>query len=580
MNKVTFFILMLMLTLFVCGYHASAQQGILENASISGSLQTDAQYYVPDKAMGITDSTLNGNVFGMNTSGELNYSVGNFRAGMRFEAYTPALKGFDTRAKGVGIPYFYASYSNKYIDATIGDFYEQFGCGFALRAYQEWNLGYDNAIRGAKVTLRPYKGIKVTGLTGYQRFFWNNYVNILNYDRGLVSGVDGDFNVNEIFDLQMKTQISFGGSFVSKHETGLSKTVSFVFDDSTQYYKLNLPENVATAAGRINVSHGGFGFYGEYAYKINNPSAYNTYIYRPGQALYLTASYSTKGFGVTLAAKRVDNMSFKSKMDASGSDQLDINFIPPLSKQHHYSLPSLYPYATQYNGEMSLKGNVLYSIPKKTKLGGKYGMSIELDYTIVYDIKKDSIQFNGVSMIDQPGTEGYTSPFFAVGDHCLYSDLNLTVTKKFSQKWKGVFSYIYLIYDKDRVEGHSIGEYGVVNAHVGLADVSWKIDNKNSLRCETQWLFTRQDNGNWGTLLFEYSFLPHWFVSVSDEYNYGNEDKDQRLHYYNVSGGYVYNSTRVTLSYGRQRDGLLCVGGVCRYVPAATGVSLSLSTSF
>ena len=155
----------------------SMQAQNTNTSSVSGSLQSDAQYYLADKGMGITDSTLNGKVFGMNTYGELNYSLNNFRAGMRFEAYTPQLNGFDSKAKGVGIPYFYAAYANKYIDVTIGDFYEQFGSGLALRAYQEWNLGYDNAIRGGKLVIMPYKGIKITGLIGYQRWFWNNEIN-------------------------------------------------------------------------------------------------------------------------------------------------------------------------------------------------------------------------------------------------------------------------------------------------------------------------------------------------------------------------------------------------------------------
>lgn len=550
----------------------SMQAQNTNTSSVSGSLQSDAQYYLADKGMGITDSTLNGKVFGMNTYGELNYSLNNFRAGMRFEAYTPQLNGFDSKAKGVGIPYFYAAYANKYIDVTIGDFYEQFGSGLALRAYQEWNLGYDNAIRGGKLVIMPYKGIKITGLSGYQRWFWNNEINWLNYDRGLVSGADGDFNLNDIFDLKAKTQITLGGSFVSKHETGLNKTI--MLNDSL--YSLNLPENVATTAGRINIAHGGFGLYAEYAYKINNPSSYNNYIYRPGQALYLTASYSQKGFGVTVAAKRVDNMSFKSTMNTN-DNALDINFVPPMSKQHHYSLASLYPYATQLNGEMSLKGNVIYSIPKQTKIGGKYGMSIEADFTIIYDIKKEAVDAN--TPIDQAGTLGYNSPFFAVGDNCLYRDFNLTVTKRFNKNWKSIFTYINLLYDKDRIEGHTIGEYGVVNANIGIADITWKIDNKNSLRAEAQALFTKQDKGNWATLLLEYS-IPHWFFFISDEYNYGNSDKNDKLHYYMASAGYIYQSTRVSLSYGRQREGLLCVGGVCRYVPAASGLSLSLSTSF
>ncbi len=551
-------------------------QNFFDQSYVNGSFQTDGQLYLSDKAMGITDSILKGNRYGMNTFGELNYSVNNFRAGMRFEAYTPPLKGFDTKAKGLGIPYFYASYSNKYIDVTLGDFYEQFGAGFALRSYQEWNLGYDNAIRGAKVSVMPYKGIKVTGLTGYQRWFWDTKDNWLgNNNKGLVTGFDGNFFINDIFDLEIDPQFTLGGSFVTKNEKDLSKTV--IFNDTLQ--KLNLPDNVATSAARFNLSWGGFSLYSEYAYKINNPSAYNNYIYRPGRALFINTSYSMKGFGVSLAAKRVDNMSFKSKMDAT-DNALDINFIPPLTKQHLYSLPSIYPYASQLNGEMSLKGNVIYTIPKKTKIGGRYGMSIEADFSIVYDIDRQPIA-EGIP-INQPGTKGYESSFFKLGENRLFTDFNLTITKKFNKNWKGIFSYIYLYYDKDRVESHPIGEFGIVNAHTGIADVTWKINSKNSLRMETQFLFTkdRADKGHWATMLLEYSIAPNWFFSISDEYNFGNKNEADRLHYYNFSAGYVYRASRFSVSWGRQREGLLCIGGVCRYVPASTGISFSVSTSF
>lgn len=550
-------------------------QNFYENASVSGSLQYDGQYYMADEAMGITEESLSKRL-GMNAFGELNYTVGNFRTGMRFEMYTPPLNGFDEKSEGLGIPFFYANYTNKFIDVTIGDFYEQFGSGLTLRSYQEWNLGYDNAIRGAKVVISPFRGVKIKALTGYQRWFWDQQVDMTKYDnRGLVSGVDGDLFLNDIFNMNGKTQITLGGSFVTKHEANLNKTV--LFNDTL--YKVNLPENVATWSGRMNITHGGFGLYGEYAYKINNPSAFNEYSYRPGQALYVTASYSQKGFGVTLAAKRIDNMSFKSKMTTT-DNALDISFIPPLSKQHHYSLPSLYPYASQPNGEMSLKGNVIYTIPRNTALGGKYGLSIEADFTIVYDTKKVNINN------DLP-IPTYESPFFEIGDNNLYRDLNIIVTKKFNRNWKGIFTYINLLYDKDRVEGHTIGEYGVVDANIGIADVSWRINSKNSLRFEGQALFVgknddgiKQDDGNWATLTLEYIFDKHWFFTIMDEWNYGNPNENNRLHYYYASVGYVYNATRVALSFGRQREGLLCVGGVCRYVPAASGISLSVSSTF
>ena len=559
--------------LFMAG--SVSAQNFYENASVGGSMQFDGQYYIADESLGIDTSTVKNKRYGINAFGDITYSVGNFTAGMRFEAFTPPLNGFDEKAKGYGIPYFFANYSNKYIDVTLGDFYEQFGSGLVFRSYQEWNLGYDNAVRGAKIVVKPYDGIKLTALTGYQRWYWDQHVNWNNYDRGLVTGINGDFYLNDIFKFSGETQITVGGSFVTKHETDLNKT-TFINDT---LYQLNLPENVAAASGRVSISRGGFGISGEYAYKINNPSAYNGYIYHPGKAMYLTTSYSTKGFGITLAAKTVDNMSFKSKMTTT-NNALDISFIPPLSKQHHYSLPSMYPYASQLNGETSFKANVIYSIPRNSALGGKYGMSIEADFVIVYDLKKTPVNDN--TPIGAEGTLGYDSKLFSIGENNLYRDFNLTITKKFNKTWKSSFTYVNLLYDKDRVEGHVLGEYGKVNANIGIADVTCKINSNNTIRLELQGLFVKknQDKGNWATTTIEYSFLHNWFVSVMDEWNYGNANKNERLHYYYASCGFVRNATRISLSYGRQREGLLCVGGVCRYVPAATGLSLSFSTAF
>ncbi len=62
--------------------------------------------------------------------------------------------------------------------------------------------------------------------------------------------------------------------------------------------------------------------------------------------------------------------------------------------------------------------------------------------------------------------------------------------------------------------------------------------------------------------------------------NYGNDTKSERKLYYYVGAAYRVNSTRVGLSYGRQRGGLVCVGGVCRFVPESTGLGLTVSTSF
>jgi len=63
-------------------------------------------------------------------------------------------------------------------------------------------------------------------------------------------------------------------------------------------------------------------------------------------------------------------------------------------------------------------------------------------------------------------------------------------------------------------------------------------------------------------------------------YNYQNPKQDKKIHYYNVGGSYSKGINRYTVNYGRQRGGLVCTGGICRYVPESTGLSFSITTSF
>ena len=44
--------------------------------------------------------------------------------------------------------------------------------------------------------------------------------------------------------------------------------------------------------------------------------------------------------------------------------------------------------------------------------------------------------------------------------------------------------------------------------------------------------------------------------------------------------GYKDKGNSFTIGYGRQRDGIFCAGGVCRYVPASNGFSLAITSSF
>ncbi|TVQ17117.1 MAG: hypothetical protein EA361_02985 [Bacteroidetes bacterium] len=529
-------------------------QELLPGARVWGNFQMDAQYYQNDS--GIRTDTVPEKIR-MNAFLNLNVEYQGLTVGMRYESYQGPLLGFDPAYQGNGIPYRFASYRREGLEVTVGNFYEQYGNGLVLRSYVEPNLGLDNSIDGVRLNYQPVNGITLRTLIGQQRLFFDK-------GPGIVRGADAEFFLNQLLGgfSESRSQWTLGLSGVSKYQR----------DQDPQ---LNLPENVAAFAGRLNFVRGGFNLNTEYAYKINDPSADNNRIYRHGEALTLSTSYSFSGFGLLLSAKRIDNMGFRSSRNARGND-LHINYLPAMTRQHVYSLTGMYPYATQPTGEVGALAELTFRIPRQTMLGGAYGTTVVMNFSLANSIDKQPV--NDTTAIGQRGTDGYTSDFFAIGDEKFFRDFNVEVSRRFSRELRGSFTYMNLFYNQNIIEGYSDRED--VRAHIFVADMTYRLPQRRSLRWELQHLATQQDNGNWFMAMAEFNITPQWFVSVADQYNYGNDDTELRNHYYTASAGYTRNANRIAMSYGRQREGIICVGGVCRVVPASSGLTLNVTSSF
>lgn len=552
--------LLLSLTSFSFLIHAQENN----SGSVTGNVQTIAQFYAQDS---IIDAQVPAEIMGMNTFANVNYVRGNFSTGVRFESYLPALLGYPQRFNGSGIGYRYARYADDNVDVTIGSIYEQFGSGMLLRTYEEQMLGLENQLDGVRIIYRPVRGVALKGVYGKQRFSFNNRV---EYGPGIVRGFDGEASINELIKKfqESELKISVGGSFVSKFQTSNIDT-------------LIIPENVGSYGGRLNIAYKNFYLNSEYVIKENDPSATNSvlekyqYIYNQGHGVFLNAGYSKKGLGITLQAKSIDNMSFRSDRNALNTD-LFINYLPALTKTHTYNLAAtLYPYATVPNGEVAYQVDVIYKIKKGTKLGGKYGTLINANYAIAYDINRNILDDFS------PGERrlGYTTnPFSANMDSIFFQDINVEIKKKISPKLSGSVTYFNFIFNPF---ANPVTKYdGYIYTHIGVIDVSYNINKKHSIRTELQGLWTKQDLGNWATAVIEYTVSPHWFFAVMDQYNYGNPDEGKRVHYLLGSVGYIHNATRFSVNFGKQRAGIFCIGGICRPVPASNGVTLTFTTSF
>jgi hypothetical protein len=384
---------------------------------------------------------------------------------------------------------------------------------------------------------------------------------------GQIRGIDGDISFSELFSKLSENFITLGigGSMVSKFER----------DNDPDY---NLPENVAAAAARLNIGYKDFNLQTEYAHKFNDPTFLNNMIYKPGDALMLTASYAIKGLGIYLTGLRTDNMDFRTNRTALGNNNI-INYIPTLTREHTYALPAMYPYASQPMGQIGFQAQVNYQIKKKTKAGGKYGTDMMLNYSRIHAIKQKPVAeaTGDDGTINMDGTDGYTSPFFGYGN-VLFQDLNFEISRKFNPMWKLALGYVFLTYNQEVIEGHS-GEPNV-ESHTAIVDLTCQFNKKHALRLELQHLYTEEAKGNWAYAQLEYSISPKWFISVLDRWNYGNRDAKKQIHYYNISGSFVYKTTKISVNFGKQFEGILCVGGVCRAVPASFGAGISIVSSF
>lgn len=562
---------------------SSTSFGQQENkgGNLTGNVESIFQYLVTDSIIKANQPASKGLI---NSYMNVYYTQGNFKAGMRIESYMPGIQGYPANFDGTGIGMRYVGYTNDLIDITAGSFYEQFGSGMALRAYEDRALGYDNMLDGIRLIVRPHDGVTLKGVYGLQRLAFLEG-KIVHSD-GIVRGIDGEVNLNSAIKKlkEAKLDITLGASFVSK----------FQKDDNED---LILPENVGVYGGRAAFRYGKFTLDGEYTIKEQDPSTDNLYIYNYGHAALINFGYSTKGLGIVFSAKSVNNMSYRSDRTEELQNVL-INYLPSINKVHTYNLvASLYPYATQPLGEIAYQAEAVYTIKRKTKLGGKYGVTLNGNVSLAY-LPKDFNEYNNIDDLDST-REAYTSGVFDMSDSLLWSDINFSIYKKFSKKFNLKLSYFNIILNNDvgKVTNDASGE---IRTHIGVVEIGYKFNRKHSLRAELQALIIEDDShgdisdrGNWATVLVEYNVSPHWFFSIMDQWNMPNsklsniyptsDDFDpvkSGVHYLYYSAGYIEGATRFTVGYGRQRAGLFCVGGVCRFVPASNGLTFSFTHSF
>ena len=542
-----------------------------------GGFESNSQWYLNDVNREIEhpDKPVRSNNYLL-----VNYNYGKWTAGIQAESYAPkALLNYNPKYENTNIGTFYLNYKSDKLDVTAGHFYEQFGSGLLLRSWEDRALGINNAIRGGKITYRPNQNLMFTGLYGKHRTGFE-------VSKGTIYGFNSDINLSGLFKIE-SSEVSVGFSYVGR-------------DEKTTFVNPNFKELTNAFAGRLNFSRNAFYFSTEYNFKSDDAILYpneviNTFV-KPGSALLMNFGYTKKGVGLDVSLRRIENMNFLSERNPeyfspeqnslAYNDRI-MNFVPSLTKQHHSNLANIYVFQAQKSvsivadngiakaGEIGGQMDFFYEFKKGSALGGKNGTKIALNASNWYNLKGDYTIF----------PPDYKTDFLATGKK-YFSDYNVEISKKFNSNLQGSVVFINQYYDNKLIAAALNVQ---VNTYILAPEITYKLSGTQSIKIAAEHMWADSDRKNWAALLVEYSPNAKWSFYVSDMYNYGYDHTSNliddvtdkfKIHFYNIGSAYTKGSTRIALSYGRQRGGLVCAGGVCRFVPPSTGIALSITKSF
>lgn len=505
---------------------------------LQGALVTRTKVFVKDSSINAVGTPqYEDQIFSNESWLDLSYQRYGFEIGARFDLFLNSnLINPDGSysANGIGKWYLHKSIGN--IDLKGGYIYDQIGKGFLYRSFEDRDLGIDNALIGVSVATDFFEEkLQLKAFAGDQKY-------LLDKAGVAIVGMEASY---ELINAD-NTFMTPGFGFVVRNNP--ENDVKLIFSDNGFN---DVVENNYAASVFNTLSYGPIDMYVEAAYSAASPKVYanylvnrnldvqEAYIHDSGALLYAQIAMLKKKYGVTLQGKWVDN--FQQRVNPLDINlQSNYNFLAPINKVNTNPLTGFYPpNAIEYQ-EQSINIDGYASINTTTKL------------------------LVDVSIID---------------DHestVLYRELQLALQKKIKKQYDYTIGAQAVRYNQGIYQEP---ELGLIDVIVPFVEYNKYYTNKTSLHLESQALFTQYDLGNWVNVAASYNFPSNWQIDVSSLTNLGFSG-DSPIFYYSALGSYSHKSTLISGGYERNREGIVCSGGICRFQPAFNGFVLNMSTNF
>jgi len=544
--------LVITFTLLVCAATVMAQDN---KGTFTGNFQASYNVFVIDSNIGVTEKT--SPQYGTQKSSAeaflyMNYTNFGFNIAARFDLFNNSnLLNPSGTFTGSGLGFWQISKDIEKLNLTAGYFYEQFGSGIVFRSYEDRLIGIDYAIQGVKAKYDVNENLTLKAFTGRQKGFQENR---FGFGNQIVKG----FNIEGRKTIK-SVNMDGGASIVNRtlDNESMNSIVSEIntLPVSARFYpKYNTYAYNAYLNMTINNFNYGLEYVGKTKEAVRN-QINGEMENKPGEVIVANVGYAKSklgkkkkaGFGLNLQYRKLDNYAMTLSPNVRALEGI-VGFVPSLTQQSTYRLLARYAAQAITTGEQGFQADINFTINKKN--------SIMINLA---DIK----QLNGEQ---------------------LYQEFYIEYAKKFNDKFKAKGGVQSIFYNQEIYQGKP--GHANVKTITPFIEMNYKLDKKNSLRMEAQYLETKQDYGSFANVILEWNSSPHYSFAVSDMINTkphryeDNPAPDKVLHYYSVFGKYSINTTAFTLAYIKQVEGVNCSGGVCRLEPAFSGIRFTLTTNF
>ncbi len=520
------------------GSFAAQAQGTL-----SGNLTSNVNFYNRDSSINAMGNPLYNNLMsGGETWMSLRYNNNGFTATLRADAFHNSnLYNPGEPITGYGIGAWTLSKEMDNMTITAGYIYDQIGSGILFRAYEDRGLLIDNALVGIHLKYKIDDHINLKMFTGQQK----NVKTFARYEpviKGL--NVEGDYQLGNVH-----INPGFGALNRTMDQESMNAIVAKI--NSYELKDRFVPTYNTYAFTFYNtLTAGDFSWYAEGAYKtaeaIKGAILDDKLVNNEGSVFYSTLGYAKKGIAINLNAKRTENFVLRTSPNEILNRGM-MNWQPVVARMRPQRLLARYTPASQDISEMAIGGDVLIS-PNDN-------LDITLNYT---DIK-------------------------TLDNTALYNEIYGEFNYRGVDNWQFQLGLQLLKYNQSLYQVKP--NVPTVNAVTPFTEIVYKINDKQSIRTEWEYMSTEQDFGSWAFGLVEFTIAPKWSFAVSDMYITSLNKENpagvtSQNHFYNFFTSFTKGANRFTLAYVKQVEGINCTGGVCRYEPAFSGLKFSVNSSF